>query len=224
MISKKRRHQGLLHSAIPSHGLSAFKGILHPLILGGQSIAPSLASTPNFTPYEAAVTTVPTSIPSPENLVGKDACEMSATEKAYCQVGLPFSFCDKKNLRANDPKCTSGDIKCPLTEKWKKVCLSNKSSQFDDFCKSEHIINGLDGECVDQAMETQENKQKQAYDDWVNSRGCNLGDTFDPSIHQTYKPCWPAFKDAKIGDIRPTKAGYADMRLLSWIPDKPLIM
>lgn len=224
MISKKRRHQGLLHSAIPSTGLSAFKGILHPLILGGQSIAPSLAGTPNFNPYDAAVTTVPTSVPTSENLVGKDACEMSATEKAYCELGLPFSFCDKKNLRLNDAKCTSGDIKCPLTERWKEVCMTNKPSQFADFCKSENIINGINGECVDQAMETQENKQKQAYDDWVNSRGCVLGATADPNIYQTYKPCWPAFKDAKIGDIRPTKAGYADMRLLSWVPDKPLIM
>jgi orotidine-5'-phosphate decarboxylase len=75
--------------------------------------------------------------------------------------------------------------------------------------------------CIDAAIAETDAKTKKAFDDWVNTRGCILGNTSDSTIKQTYKPCYPTFKDAKIGDIRPTVAGYANMRLLSWVPDKP---
>jgi hypothetical protein len=221
MISKKRRHKGLLKSAPPTTGRAAFKGILHPLILGGQSIAPSsTATTANFDPYSQATVTVPSDAEQPSQV--KPACELTATEKAWCDIGS-FSWCKKVGLTADDPKCIPNNIKCPPSQKWLDISKEPRSTYYD-FTSEENIKNGINGMCVDEAIAETDAKANKAYDDWVNTRGCNLGSISDSTIHQSYKPCWPTFKDAEIGDIRPTVAGYANMRLLSWIPDRPLFV
>lgn len=224
MISKKRRHKGLIKHHPPTTGRAAFKGILHPLILGGQSIAPSsTATTANFDPYSQATVTVPSDAENPSTI--NLPCELSATEKAWCDINPTFSWCGKAGLTLNDPKCVPNNIKCPPSQKWldtfNSTDLSNQFGPISQFLTNDGIINGVNGMCIDEAITQTDAKTKKAYDDWVNTRGCILGNTSDSTIKQTYKPCYLTFKDAKIGDIRPTVAGYANMRLLSWVPDKP---
>ena len=124
MISKKRRHKT---------GRAAFRGILHPLILGGQNIAPSsTTTTSNVDPYAAATTTVPADIPQSQTL--KYPCELSATEKAWCDIDQRFSWCKKAGLTSNDPKCVPNNIKCPPSQK----CLDIQNvypSVYRDFIK-----------------------------------------------------------------------------------------
>lgn len=227
MISKKRRHKGLLKSAPPTTGRAAFKGILHPLILGGQNIAPSsTATTSNFDPYSAATITVPTDAEKPAEL--RYPCELSATEKAWCDINPTFSWCGKAGLTSNDPKCVPNNIKCPPSQKWLDI-WKDPTSTYYDFTRDQNIINGIDGMCVDEAINETEAKAKKAYDDWVNSRGCKLSyNNFGHEVQQTYARCPDEFKNAQIGDIRSidredSSGNIQDfsMRLLAWIPDKP---
>jgi len=156
MISKKRRHKGLLKSAPPTTGRAAFRGILHPLILGGQNIAPSsTATTANFDPYSQATVTVPSTDDGPPQKL-KDPCELSATEKAWCDINPLFSWCDKVGLTSNDPKCVPNNIKCPPSQKWLDTAYStDKSVQIGplrDFLSEDGIMNGVNGMCIDAAI------------------------------------------------------------------------
>jgi hypothetical protein len=227
MISKKRRHKGLLKSAPPTTGRAAFRGILHPLILGGQSIAPSsTATTANFDPYSQATVTVPSTDDGPPQKL-KDSCELSATEKAWCDIGS-FSWCKKVGLTADDPKCIPNNIKCPPSQKWLDIS-KDPTSTYHDFTREENIINGINGMCVDEAIAETDAKAKKAYDDWVNTRGCKVSyNDLGYERQQNYARCPDEFKDAKLGDIRSIDLEISDgfmqdfsMRLLAWIPDKP---
>jgi hypothetical protein len=227
MISKKRRHKGLLKSAPPTTGRAAFKGILHPLILGGQSIAPSsTATTANFDPYSQATVTVPSDAETPSKI--NLPCELSATEKAWCDINPTFSWCGKAGLTLNDPKCVPNNIKCPPSQKWLDI-MNDPNNNYREFLKEYSIINGIGGMCVDEAIAETEANAKKAYDDWVNTRGCKLSyNNFGHEVQQNYARCPDEFKDAKLGDIRSidredSSGNTQDfsMRLLSWIPDKP---
>lgn len=230
MISKKRRH---LKYKPPTTGRAAFRGILPPLILGGQSIAPpsappSTSSTSNFDPYSGATVNVPTDVPQPAKL--KYPCELSDTEIAWCKINPAFSWCQKNGLMADDPKCVPNNIKCPPSQKWLDVKNDPDSiSFFRDFLNEENIINGINGMCVDAAYDEYEKKIKESYDEWIKTRGCKLGyNQFGHDVIQNYARCPDEFKDAKLGDIRNIDIENSSdvtldfaMKLLQWIPDKP---
>jgi hypothetical protein len=227
MISKKRRHKGILKSAPPTTGRAAFKGILHPLILGGQSVAPSsTATTANFDPYSQATVTVPSDAEKPSKI--NVPCELSATERAWCDINPTFSWCNKAGLFADDPKCIPNNIKCPPSQKWLDISKDPRST-YADFTREENIMNGINGMCVDEAIAETEAKAKKAYDDWVNTRGCKVSyNDLGYERQQNYARCPDEFKDAKLGDIRSIDLEISDgfmqdfsMRLLAWIPDKP---
>jgi len=226
MISKKRRHKGHLKSAPPTTGRAAFKGILHPLILGGQSIAPSSTSTSNFDPYSGATVTVPTDAPQPAELTYP--CELSATEKAWCDINPTFSWCGKAGLTSNDPKCVPNNIKCPPSQKWLDI-MNDPNNDYREFLKEDSIINGIGGMCVDAAIDEYEKKIKESYEEWIKTRGCKLSyNNFGYEVIQNYARCPDEFKDAKLGDIRSKdiedqSGGIQDfaMKLLQWFPDKP---
>jgi hypothetical protein len=229
MISKKRRHKGLIHSP-PTTGRAAFRGILHPLILGGQSIAPSsTATTSNFDPYSSATVTQPDKDPQPTST--QTACELPLVEQEYCDVNPTFSWCKKRKLKSDDPKCVPNNIKCPPSEKWLSMWYDDDvvHNPYRDFLKEENIINGINGQCIDEASAENEKKKKEAYEDWINTRGCKLGyNHFGHEVVQNYARCPDEFKDAKLGDIRnidrEDSSGNTqdfDMKLIQWIPDKP---
>lgn len=210
MISKKRRHK--YHP--PTTGRAAFRGILHPLILGGQSIAPtSTTATSNFDPYSQATVTVPSTDDGPPQKL-RDACELSATEKAWCDINSTFSWCDKAGLFSDDPKCVPNNIKCPPSQKWLDIS-NDPFSIYRDFTKSENIINGIDGMCVDEAIEKRE-------DIWVKTRGCKY--TVGPfRIQDTplkSSPCpWPQFKGLNTGES--VTINGSQFNFLGWIPERP---
>lgn len=103
MISKKRRHRAILSQ--PPTGRRAFKGILHPLLLAGQSIAPSATpATANFDPYAVATVTQPnTDISESTSYYSK--CELTDEERAYCEMNPSYPWCKKANVLSNDPLC-----------------------------------------------------------------------------------------------------------------------
>jgi hypothetical protein len=228
MISKKRRHKGLLKSAPPKTGRAAFRGILHPLILGGQSIAPSTnTATPNFDPYSTATVTKPDTDPGDAARI-KAPCVMSAAEEEWCNIDPTFSWCQKQMLFADDPKCTPNNIRCPVSQKWLEI-MNDPNNCYRDFLKEEHIINGIDGQCVDEAITENEARGKKAYDDWIETRGCKLSyNNFGHEVQQNYARCPEEFKTANLGDIRSVdredQSGNTQdffMRLMQWLPDKP---
>jgi hypothetical protein len=188
MISKKRRHKGLLKSAPPTTGRAVFRGILHPLILGGQSIAPSsTATTANFDPYSQATVTVPSDAEKPSTI--NFPCELSATEKEWCDINPAYSWCKKANVLSNDPLCI------PTSQLDMERARKNKA-------------------------------------DWINTRSCVLEDPRPGgTTSQVFgNGCFPAFRDAMPGDVRPVIAPFIrnalfgpTARLLRWEPDKPAI-
>lgn len=231
MISKKRRHKGFKIPPPPTTGRAAFKGILHPLILGGQTIAPasiaraSTTTPSNVDPYSQATVTIPDTEPGQ-----RDYCKLSDIEQAWCDINPTFSWCVKAGLLSDDPKCVPNNIKCPPSQKWLDVMNDpDPHNVYKEFLKEESIMNGIDGTCVDAAMDAYERKIKESYDEWIKTRGCKLGyNQFGHDVIQNYARCPDEFKDAKLGDIknidREDSSGITQdfaMKLLQWIPDKP---
>lgn len=156
MISKKRRHKGLIYKP-PTTGRAAFKGFYHPLILGGQSVSSSMTGTTNFDPYSQATIT-PAGKGGETRPIEKEPCELTIEEKRYCDVNPTFRFCDKKNMTSDDPKCVATDIKCPLTQQWlDRFSSTDPSDQFgltSQFLGLDGILNGVNGQCIDEYIKT----------------------------------------------------------------------
>jgi len=153
MISKKRRHKGLIHSP-PTTGRAAFRGILHPLILGGQSIAPSTnTATPNFDPYSTATVVKPNTDQGEAARI-KAPCEMSAAEEKWCDIDPTYSWCEKRMLFADDPKCVPTDLKCSLTQKYLDLFYDPKvaESKYLGFLSEEGVTTGRNGVCLDEQL------------------------------------------------------------------------
>jgi hypothetical protein len=193
MISKKRRRKAILSQ--PPTGRRAFKGILHPLLLAGQSIAPSVTpATANFDPYAVATVTQPNTDIS-ESTSYTTPCELSATEREYCDQNPSYSWCKKANLLGGDPNCTSNPIKCPISQEWIDMC-SGPSGNYSDFCKEENIINGINGICYSDVL-----KRQKEIEDSIKQPGCMIARTdIKPTQWVNKKPCPPEFRNAQKYD------------------------
>lgn len=182
MISKKRRHKKILFSATPTTGRAAFRGILHPLILGGQSIAPSsTATTSNFDPYSSATVTQPDKDPQPTST--QTACELPLVEQEYCDVNPNFSWCEKRKLKSDDPKCAPVDIKCPMTQEWldsyHSTDVNDQFGLIQKFLANDGILNGVNGQCIDDYKRTRQKCARIYYDfDDVVNRNFKKGDLY----------------------------------------------
>ncbi len=177
MNSKKRRHKGFKIPPPPTTGRAAFRGILHPLILAGQTIAPasiaraSTTTPSNVDPYSQATVTIPDTEPGQ-----RDYCQLSDIEQAWCDINPTFSWCYKTQLFSNDSKCVPNTIKCPPSQAWIDVFHSTDlNTQFgwlQDYLLESGIENGVNGKCIDEALAEKKKKEEEDYDNWVKTRGC----------------------------------------------------
>ena len=243
MIQKKRRRRAVLNRVAPTTGRQAFRGMIQPLMLAGgaspavaQSLGEMYANSIVVKPVE---NTVPTDL-------GKEPCPMSQLELDWCEWNSNNPWCKKRGTAKGSKECTdtsTGTAECPVTAKLKEVCSSsNKEGKLARFCYGMKI----GGQCVDEYVNDQENiedsaeltrkqRQQEANDNWVKTRGCSFqrNDLTPQQIEQmrakginpitTKTPCtYPEFNNAKPGDV--VTINRLPWKFISWNPAEPPVI
>jgi hypothetical protein len=241
MIQKKRKRRAVLNRVAPSTGRQAFKGMIQPLLLGngGSQTSPEVISQQ----YQQATATVLTPSQPIEKL--NNPCELTPTEKAFCDIYPQFSWCSKTILRADDPKCVASTFKCAPSKKWKELWESiyvNDASA-NAYLHEDAIRYGVDGKCIEEAIEDKRQeeeketidkgkKEQELYENWLKTRGCRFqrANLTQPQIDAmiakginpvtTKTPCsYPQFVGKNVGDK--VSIYGIEWSFLGWAPEQP---